>query len=268
MNDRADQPLLLSDCQQGILRLTLNDPARRNALSQALMAELATVLQSAADDSAVRVIVIAANGPAFCAGHDLKEITAARAEPDKGLALFERLIDSCAVLMQQIANHPKPIIAEVAGVATAAGCQLVASCDLAVAAQSARFATPGVNIGLFCSTPMVALSRNVHTKHAMELLLLGDMVSAQRAEQIGLINHAVAEEELTATAMAMAAKIASKSSYTLQVGKQAFYNQLHKPLDEAYRYTAQVMVNNLLAADANEGICAFIDKRPPQWQDC
>ena len=267
MEKPQEQTLLISQCVDGILRLTLNDIQRRNALSNALLAELASALASAAEDDAVRVVVIAAHGPAFCAGHDLKEITAARTEPDQGLRFFEQLFDGCAAVMQQIVNHPKPVIAEVAGVATAAGCQLVASCDLAVAAESARFATPGVNIGLFCSTPMVALSRNVHNKQAMELLLLGDMVSAQRAEQIGLVNRAVPAEQLTEVVMEMAAKIASKSSYTLKVGKQAFYAQLEKPLDEAYRYTAQVMVNNLLAADAKEGIGAFIEKRPPNWQD-
>ncbi len=261
------QPLLHSELVEGTLRLTLNDEKRRNALSVAMLNELAVALDAADENPAVRVIVIAAHGPAFCAGHDLKEITAARQQTDKGLSDFNHLIKLCATVMQQLVNHPKPVIAEVAGVATAAGCQLVASCDLAIAAEGARFATPGVNIGLFCSTPMVALSRVVHRKHAMEMLLTGDMISAPRAEQMGLINHVVPAEQLTAEVMALASQIASKSMMTLEVGKRAFYEQLIKPLDEAYLYTSGVMVNNLLAADAQEGIGAFIDKRDPLWSD-
>lgn len=265
--ETTDQPLLHSELTDGVLRLTLDDERRRNALSIAMLNQLAARLAAAAEEPAVRVIVIAANGPAFCAGHDLKEITAARQQIDKGLGDFNSLIKLCATVMQQLVNHPKPVIAEVAGVATAAGCQLVASCDLAIAAEGARFATPGVNIGLFCSTPMVALSRVVHRKHAMEMLLTGDMISAPRAEQMGLINHVVPAAELTNEVMALAVKIASKSMMTLAVGKRAFYDQLIKPLDEAYLYTSEVMVNNLLAADAEEGIDAFIGKRDPQWRD-
>jgi enoyl-CoA hydratase/carnithine racemase len=215
----------------------------------------------------VRAIVLAANGPAFCAGHDLKEITAARAGEDNGKAYFEALFATCASLMQLIVRNPKPVIAEVATVATAAGCQLVASCDLAVAADSARFATPGVNIGLFCSTPMVALSRNVASKHAMEMLLTGDMISAQKAQQIGLINQVCSAEELTEQSMAMAAKIAAKSTMTVAVGKRAFYEQAEMPLEDAYNYASKVMVDNMLKHDAEEGIGAFIEKRSPEWQD-
>lgn len=267
MHEHNQEQILHVDIAEGIARLTLDDQQRRNALSDAMLSQLSAALRSAEENGAVRVIVIAANGPAFCAGHDLKEITAARETEDRGLGYYQQLFASCAAVMQQIVNHPKPVIAEVAGVATAAGCQLVASCDLAVASESARFATPGVNIGLFCSTPMVALSRNVHPKQAMEMLLLGDMISAQRAEAIGLVNQVVSAESLTEVAMGMAAKVASKSAMTLKVGKSAFYAQLDQPLASAYSYTAEVMVNNLLATDAKEGIGAFIEKRPPQWRD-
>ena len=251
----------------GVLRLTLDDQGRRNALSEDMLAQLTTELSAAATNGAVRVIVLAAKGPAFCAGHDLKEITAARAQEDRGRDYFKQLFDSCACLMQLIVNMPKPVIAEVAGVATAAGCQLVASCDLALAAETARFATPGVNIGLFCSTPMVALSRNVAHKHAMEMLLTGDMLSAEKAQEIGLINRTLIPDQLTAATMAMANKIASKSSMTLAVGKQAFYRQSEMALSDAYEYSSQVMVDNMLRYDAEEGIGAFVDKRPPEWKD-
>jgi enoyl-CoA hydratase/carnithine racemase len=232
-----------------------------------MLAQLSNTFAQAALDPSVRAIVLAANGPAFCAGHDLKEITAARAGEDNGKAYFEALFATCASLMQLIVRNPKPVIAEVATVATAAGCQLVASCDLAVAADSARFATPGVNIGLFCSTPMVALSRNVASKHAMEMLLTGDMISAQKAQQIGLINQVCSAEELTEQSMAMAAKIAAKSTMTVAVGKRAFYEQAEMPLEDAYNYASKVMVDNMLKHDAEEGIGAFIEKRSPEWQD-
>jgi enoyl-CoA hydratase/carnithine racemase len=232
-----------------------------------MLAQLSKTFAQAALDPSVRAIVLAANGPAFCAGHDLKEITAARAGEDNGKAYFEALFATCASLMQLIVRNPKPVIAEVATVATAAGCQLVASCDLAVAADSARFATPGVNIGLFCSTPMVALSRNVASKHAMEMLLTGDMISAQKAQQIGLINQVCSAEELTEQSMAMAAKIAAKSTMTVAVGKRAFYEQAEMPLEDAYNYASKVMVDNMLKHDAEEGIGAFIEKRSPEWQD-
>ena len=253
--------------EAGVLRLTLNDASRRNALSVSMLEELQSLVDEAAGDTSVRVIVLAANGPAFCAGHDLKEITAERAENDGGQQSFEHLFASCALVMQSIVNNPKPVIAEVATVATAAGCQLVASCDLAIASEIARFATPGVNIGLFCSTPMVALSRNVSNKHAMEMLLSGDMISAARAEQIGLINRVVAAEELTEQTMALAEKIAAKSSMTVAIGKRAFYKQGELSLADAYTYTSAVMVDNMLKQDAVEGINAFVEKRKPEWRD-
>ena len=265
---KDESVILLQDLSDdGILRLTLNDVGRRNALSEAMMSELGGAIAAAGDNPAVRVIVLAANGPAFCAGHDLKEMTAGREAEDRGRAYFTRVMAQCSGVMQGIVNCPKPVIAEVTGIATAAGCQLVASCDLAMAAESAKFSTPGVHIGLFCSTPMVALSRNTANKHAMEMLLTGDMIPAPHAAEIGLVNYAVAEDELTDTTMEMARKIASKSSMTLATGKRAFYAQREMPLAEAYDYASQVMVDNMMAHDAEEGIGAFIEKRAPQWQD-
>lgn len=260
--------ILLRDLDRdGILRLTLNDAGRRNALSEAMLARLALAFAEAGNDPAVRVIVLAANGPAFCAGHDLKEMTAGRAGADRGRAYFTKIMALCSGVMQSIVNCPKPVIAEVTGIATAAGCQLVASCDLAIAAETAQFSTPGVHIGLFCSTPMVALSRNVAGKHAMEMLLTGDMIPASRAAEMGLINHAVAPDDVQNATMAIARKIASKSSMTLATGKRAFYAQREMGLSDAYAYASAVMVGNMLARDAEEGIGAFIEKRAPQWQD-
>ena len=251
----------------GILRLTLNDPARRNALSEAMLSELGLAFEEAGEDTSVRVIILAANGPAFCAGHDLKEMTAGRSGPDNGRAYFTHIMSLCSGVMQSIVNCPKPVIAEVTGVATAAGCQLVASCDLAVAAETVRFSTPGVHIGLFCSTPMVALSRNVASKHAMEMLLTGDMIPASRAVEMGLVNRAVPNDQLRNATQELARKIAAKSSLTLATGKRAYYAQREMDLADAYDYASKVMVENMLARDAEEGIGAFIEKREPQWQD-
>ncbi|TRD19748.1 enoyl-CoA hydratase [Palleronia caenipelagi] len=264
----SDTDILLSERHDtGVLRLTLNDGRRRNALSEEMLSRLGTAIAEAGQDPAVRVIVLAAHGPAFCAGHDLKELTAARQAADRGREDFTRMMQSCAGVMQGIVACPKPVIAEVAGIATAAGCQLVATCDLAVASEEARFSTPGVNIGLFCSTPMVALSRNVTNKHAMEMLLTGDMIPAARAAEMGLVNRVAAPEALTETTMALAEQIASKSILTVSTGKRAYYAQREMPLAEAYDYAAQVMVENMLARDAEEGIGAFIEKRAPQWED-
>jgi enoyl-CoA hydratase/carnithine racemase/predicted CoA-binding protein len=267
MVNQLGSDILLSEVSEGILRLTLDDQKRRNALSERMIAELSEAFSKAAIDPSVRVIVLAAKGPAFCAGHDLKEINAARSAKDSGQSYFIWLFDTCAALMQLIVSNPKPVIAEVDGVATAAGCQLVASCDLAMAADAALFATPGVNIGLFCSTPMVALSRNVSNKHALEMLLTGDMIDAQKAQQIGLVNHSISTAYLTKKTMEMAAKIAKKSSMTLSLGKEAFYKQAEMPLTDAYIYASRVMVDNMLKHDAVEGIDAFIGKRAPDWQD-
>ena len=259
--------LLLSSLDGGILRLTLNDPGTRNSLSEEMMAALQGALDAAASDRNVRVIVLAAHGPAFSSGHNLKQITTHRGDPDKGASYFAGLFDECARLMTSVVRHPKPVIAEVQGLASAAGCQLVASCDLAIAADTARFCTPGVNIGLFCSTPMVALSRNIASKHAMEMLLTGDVIDAAEALRFGLVNRVVSPNELTGAVDAMAMKIASKSMVTVKTGKEAFYRQIDMPLAEAYAYTARVMTENLLQRDAEEGIAAFIGKRPPQWSD-
>ena len=260
--------ILLSDLDgEGILRLTLNDTARRNALSESMLGALGEAFVKTGSNPAVRVVILAANGPAFCAGHDLKEMTAGRANPDRGRAYFTKVMAMCSGVMQAIVNCPKPVIAEVTGIATAAGCQLVASCDLAIAADTAQFCTPGVHIGLFCSTPMVALSRNVANKFAMEMLLTGDLTTAARAAEIGLINRAVAAEALRDATMLMARKIAFKSSMTLATGKSAYYAQREMELSDAYVYASGVMVENMLTSDAEEGIGAFIQKRAPKWQD-
>lgn len=260
----SEAPLLIARAGP-ILRLTLNRPKARNALSAALMAALQGALDDVANERALRVIIIAASGPAFSAGHDLKEMTAHRADADKGRAAFAALFARCSRLMQTIVCHPLPVIAQVQGVATAAGCQLVASCDLAIASSAAKFATPGVDIGLFCSTPMVALSRNVSRKAAMEMLLTGEMVNAQAAQRLGLINHVVAADALADKAMALAQKIAAKPQGAVKTGKDAFYRQLEMPLAEAYDYASRVMTENMLQAEAEEGICAFVEKRKPEW---
>lgn len=251
---------------EGVLRLTMDDQRSRNALSEIMMKSLIEELTKVSLNDAVRVIVIASNGPVFSAGHDLKEITKVRNQNDFGEEYFKKLFDTCSALMKLIVAYPKPVIAEVSGTATAAGCQLVASCDLATSSDSAQFATPGVNIGLFCSTPMVALSRNVSKKHAMEMLLTGDMINAKKAKEIGLINDYFQTEELTKETMVLANKIASKSSATVSVGKGAFYTQSELDLYAAYEYTSQVMVKNILQEDAKEGIDAFLEKRSPKWE--
>jgi enoyl-CoA hydratase/carnithine racemase len=260
-------PVLLRERNKDIALLVLNRPQARNSLSEALIVALATAWTDIAADKSVRAVVVAANGPAFCAGHDMKELTARRTDPDGGRSYFRHIMTTCSAMMQQVVNLPQPVIAAVQGPASAAGCQLVASCDLAVASAAAKFATPGVDIGLFCSTPMVALSRNVARKHAMELLLTGDMVPAEKAAQIGLINRVVAPGKEREAAIALAQQIASKSSYVLKIGKEAFYRQDEMPLAEAYRYASEVMTENMMARDAEEGICAFIEKRDPNWQD-
>jgi enoyl-CoA hydratase/carnithine racemase len=261
------EKILLRDTIGPIALLTLNRPAARNSLSEALLIALADAFAAIAADKAVRAVLLAANGPAFCAGHDLKELTARRSDADGGRAFFAHIMMTCSALMQRIVALPQPVIAVVHGVATAAGCQLVASCDLAVASSAAKFATPGVDIGLFCSTPMVALSRNVPRKHAMAMLLTGEMIAAEDAARIGLVNRVVAPGAEREEALTRARKIAAKSSHTLKIGKQAFYRQLELPLAEAYRYASQVMTENMMARDAEEGICAFIEKRAPKWED-
>ena len=264
----TDDSILLEEfIGNGVYRLTLNDAKKRNALSEEMMAKVKSSLSDATDNKSIRVIIIAGNGPAFCSGHDLKQMTAGRDNDDQGLTYFKKVFASCSELMQMIVEHPKPIIAEVSGVAAAAGCQLVACCDLAVAGKSARFITPGVNIGLFCSTPMVALSRNVSNKAAMEMLLTGEMVSADKAEHIGLINRVTEDADLEQETTALAELIASKSSLTLKIGKEAFYKQKDMPLSEAYDFASKVMVDNMLEHDAKEGIGSFLEKRKPKWQN-
>ena len=267
MEDDLNKTLHREQTNEGVLRLTMNDQKNRNALSEAMMNNLIEELTKAASDKSIRVIIIASNGSVFSSGHDLKEITSARNQKDFGEAYFKSLFDTCSSLMQLIVSCPKPVIAEVAGTATAAGCQLVASCDLATAADSVKFATPGVNIGLFCSTPMVALTRNVNKKSAMEMLLTGDMINAKKAKEIGLINNYFQTEKLTNETMILANKIASKSSMTVSMGKSAFYTQSELDLSAAYEYTSKVMVKNVHKEDAKEGIDAFIEKRSPEWGD-
>jgi enoyl-CoA hydratase/carnithine racemase len=259
--------ILLREQVGSIAVLTLNRPAARNSLSEAMIAELHAALDEIGDDKSVRGVVIAANGPAFSAGHDMKELTARRSDPDRGRAYFSQVMNACSAMMQAIVHLPKPVVASVQGIATAAGCQLVASCDLAVASEQASFATPGVDIGLFCSTPMVALSRNVPRKQAMEMLLTGEPVPAEQARAIGLINHVVPAGTEREAAIALAQKVALKSAYTVKLGKEAFYRQLEMNLADAYRYAAEVMTENMMARDAEEGIGAFIEKREPKWQD-
>ena len=255
------EPILLRADADAVATLTLNRPAQRNALSRPMIAALSSALEEIGRDRAVRAVVIAANGPGYCAGHDLKEI---RGTPDR--AFYDLLFAECSALMTRIVRQPQPVIACVHGIATAAGCQLVASCDLAVASEDARFATPGVNIGLFCSTPMVALSRAVSRKHAMEMLLTGDLMDARTARRFGLVNRVVPAAELRTETQALAAKIAGKSGAVVRIGKEAFYRQLEMGLDEAYGYTSGVIAANMEMRDAEEGVDAFIARREPVWQ--
>ncbi|MGV8939202.1 MAG: enoyl-CoA hydratase [Allorhizobium sp.] len=256
--------LVLSSLADGVLRLTLNNPPA-NALSIATMMALMAALDGANDNKAVRVVILSAAGKLFCAGHDLKEMTAHRSDPDRGRAFFEQTMRLCADLMLKITHLQKPVIAEVDGLATAAGCQLVASCDLAICTDTSSFCTPGVNIGLFCSTPMVAVSRAAHRKQAMEMLLTGETIDASTAREFGLVNRIVPKHYLTQIVQKYAAVIASKSPLTLKIGKEAFYRQIDMPLEDAYDYAANVMVENMLARDAEEGIGAFLGKRHPEW---
>ena len=251
----------------GILRIILDDEGNKNALSEVMISELIKAISDANNSKEVKVIIIASTGNVFCSGHNLKEITAARNNNDEGASYFKNLFELCSSLMQLIVSCPKPVIAEVRGIATAAGCQLVASCDLAISSNTAQFATPGVNIGLFCSTPMVALSRNVSKKEAMKMLLTGDMIDAVEAKRISLINDHVSEDKLEDSVNSLAQKISKKSLMTIKTGKEAFYKQYEMSLSDAYEYTSMVMVQNTLRDDAKEGITSFIEKRDPNWQD-
>ena len=259
--------ILLREDVAPIAVLTLNRPQARNSLSEDLLIALSDELAAIAVDQRIRAVIIAANGPAFCAGHDMRELLAHRGDTDGGRAFFARLMDQCSSVMQAIVHLPQPVIAAVQGPATAAGCQLVASSDLAVTSAAAEFCTPGVNIGLFCSTPMVALSRNVAPKHAMEMLLTGDMISAEQALRIGLVNRVVAPGQERDEAIRFARQIASKSAAVVKIGKQAFYDQIEMNLADAYRHASAVMAENMMLRDAAEGIGAFLEKRRPTWED-
>jgi enoyl-CoA hydratase/carnithine racemase len=265
-SDFGDSVLLRGDVD-GIALLSLNRPQQRNTLSESMLTALAAEFAAIADDRSVRAVIISHNGPAFSAGHDMKEMNAHRKDSDRGRAYFKALMEQCSALMMSVRKLPQPVIAAVEGVAAAAGCQLVASCDLAVASEAAKFSTPGVHIGLFCSTPMVALSRNVSNKHAMEMLLTGDMITAGDAWRIGLVNRVAPAGKASEMALDLARQIASKSMLTLKLGKEAFYRQRELTLAEAYKLTIDVMVENMLARDAEEGIDAFIEKRDPSWED-
>lgn len=265
-NETPEQTPLLMERRGAVVLLTLNRPKARNALSDALLDALSARLEEIAADKTAQVVVIDHAPPVFSAGHDLRELTAHRSDPDGGHGFYEKVMRKCAEVMQQIVHLPQPVIAAVSGTATAAGCQLVASCDLAVAAEEAKFATPGVNIGLFCSSPMVALSRNVSRKHAMEMLLTGEMIDAQQAAEYGLVNRVVEAGGVQETAFEMAEKIAAKSPAIVAIGKEAFYRQVEMPLSQAYDYAAGVMASNMMERDAEEGIGAFLEKRKPQWE--
>ena len=255
------EPILLTEDRGGARILTLNRPESRNALSDELLAAVTAAMTEAAESSA-RAVIIAAAGPVFCAGHDLREVRA-----KNGVEAYRDLFTRCSEMMMSIVRAPLPVIAAVQGTATAAGCQLVASCDLAVASSQAQFATPGVHIGLFCSTPMVPLSRNVGRKQAMRMLLLGEFLSAEDAKSAGLVNEVVSEDKLLPQCLEWAEKIALKSPLTLKIGKEAFYRQLEMNLDEAYEYAGEVMSQNMLTEDAHEGIGAFVEKRKPVWRN-
>jgi len=248
-----------------VARLTMNAPERLNALSDEMLAALQTTLDEIAETPSIRVVTLAGRGKAFCAGHDLKQMTAMRQTQDGGAAAFKDLFERCSRVMARIQSMPQPVIAQVHGIATAAGCQLVATCDMAIAAEGTRFGVNGVNIGLFCSTPMVALSRNIPRKHAFEMLTTGEFIEASRAQELGLVNRVVPEHELAMETQALSDQIAAKLGVALKIGKQAFYNQLQMPTDQAYAYTGDVMVQNMLHRDTEEGISAFLEKRDPAW---
>ncbi len=259
--------ILLRSDKDGVALLTMNAPERLNALSDAMLAALTNELSRVKDDRSIRAVILSGEGKAFCAGHDLKEMTAGRQAPDGGAAYFTDLFNRCGALMQLIPTLPQPVIAQVHGIATAAGCQLVASCDMAVAAEGTRFGVNGVNIGLFCSTPMVALTRNIPRKQAFEMLTTGEFIDASRARELGLVNRVVPAGDLASATNELATTVAAKLSSAVRIGKQAFYEQLQKPLDQAYAYTGGVMAQNMMDSDTSEGISAFIEKRTPEWSN-
>jgi enoyl-CoA hydratase/carnithine racemase len=257
--------VIIEDFKDSILKITLNNPSQQNTLSLEFINDLKKIIENADSNDEVKVIILSSSGKVFSAGHNLKEIKSHREDKDQGLHFFTTLINSCSDLMLKIINNSKPVIAEVKGIATAAGCQLVASCDLAYASEDSKFATPGVNIGLFCSTPMVALSRVVNNKHSMEMLLSGDFINADKAKSIGLINNYFSEDKLVNETKGMAVKIANKSSQTLKIGKKAFYNQAEMKISDAYKYASEIMIKNMMNQVSEEGIAAFLEKREPNW---
>jgi enoyl-CoA hydratase/carnithine racemase len=256
---------IIEDFKDSILKITLNNPSQQNTLSLQFINDLKKIFENADSNDEVKVIILSSSGKVFSAGHNLKEIKSHREDKDQGLHFFTTLINTCSDLMLKIINNSKPVIAEVKGIATAAGCQLVASCDLAYASEGSKFATPGVNIGLFCSTPMVALSRVVNNKHSMEMLLTGDFINADKAKSIGLINNYFSEDKLVNETKGMAIKIANKSSQTLKIGKKAFYNQAEMKISDAYKYASEIMIKNMMNQVSEEGIAAFLEKREPNW---
>ncbi|MDF3856094.1 enoyl-CoA hydratase [Paracoccus sp. P2] len=266
MKDGNPEPLVLRQDDGPVARLILNSPTNYNALSTAMIDALSDALDEIAADSRVRVLVLAARGKAFCAGHDLREMQGARNDEDDGRVAYERLFSRCAQMMQKLPALPQPVIAEVQGIATAAGCQLVASCDMAVAAEGVRFGVNGVNIGLFCSTPMVALTRAIPPRAAFELLVTGEFIDADRARELGLVNRVVPPAALEAEAMAMARTIAAKLPAAVRMGKRAFHAQRNLGLADAYETAGAVICENLLLPDTAEGIQAFLEKRPPNWE--
>ena len=259
--------LVKSELKNNILQITLNNPKYQNTLSETMIKQLDDKLQQGSRDNSVKVIILSSTGPVFCAGHNLKDLNSKRAESDRGKSYYEKIFKNCSTLMMNITNNPKPIIAAIDGIATAAGCQLIASCDLAYSSDKARFATPGVNIGLFCSTPMVPLSRNVSKKAAMEMLLTGDLIDADKAQQIGLVNGVFTSDKLMQKVSEVAQKISSKSMKTLKIGKKAFYKQREMSLKDAYDFTSAVMTENMLNSESEEGIRAFLEKRKPVWDN-
>ncbi|MFY0691540.1 MAG: enoyl-CoA hydratase [Paracoccaceae bacterium] len=262
-----NEEILIREDAASVARLTMNTPGKLNALSDDMLAALQGAFDEIAQDPSIKVVILSGAGKAFCAGHDLKEMTAARQSEDGGKAAFKDLFDRCAKMMMSIQKMPQPVIAQVHGIATAAGCQLVASCDLAVAAKDTRFGVNGVNIGLFCSTPMVALSRNIPRKQAFEMLTTGAFIDADRACELGLINRVAGPEDLKAQTDELASVLASKLGAAVKIGKQAFYEQIQMPIDQAYDYAGDVMVQNMIFRDTAEGISAFLEKRPPDWAE-
>ena len=264
--DTSPNDLVHRSDDDGVAILTLNEPRSINALSEAMLAALSDTFDAIAQDRTVKAVILRSAGDHFCAGHNLKEMSARRADPDGGFQYFQDLFATCSAMMLRVVRLPQPVIAEVKGIATAAGCQLVASCDLAVTSEDARLATSGVTIGLFCATPMVALSRNVPRKTAMEMLLLGDFVPAARALDMGLVNRVVPREALESASMDIARSIAAKSPAAVKIGKRAFYEQAELPLEEAYAHAGRVMAENMMARDTEAGIGAFLRKDPlPEW---